>query len=183
MKKLRRFRLISLLIVSALFVPLVAPPEVHATAISITAANFVPSANAVYLPGKNYAGATLTAGQAVYLDTTVSVTAGQVKLASATGSGLAVNVIGFAANGAAAGQPVKVLIRDPALAIGGAVTAGCIILLHTTAGSITLTAADLTTGGYVCVLGVGISTTKINFAGTKNGNNFMGVIRADVPLP
>lgn len=183
MKKIRSLRLFSLIIFAAIAMPLVAPPEVHATAISITAANFLPSSAAVYLPGRNYAGATITAGQAVYLDTTVAVSAGQVKLASATGSGLATQVIGLAANGASAGQPIKILIRDPSLTLGGAVTAGCIVILHTTAGAVTLTAGDVTTGGYVAVLGVGISTTKINFGGTKNTNNFMGVIRADVALP
>lgn len=179
---MKKFLLSFLLVLSLAFSPAFSPVA-NATAISVTAGSFVPSANAKYLPGKNYAGETLTAGQAVYLDTTLAVTAGQVKKASATGTGLAINVIGFAANGAAAGQPVKVVIRDPALTLGGAVTAGAIILLHTTAGAVTLTAGDVTSGGYVCVLGVGISTTKINFGGTKTGNDYLGVIRADVAIP
>jgi hypothetical protein len=180
---MKKLLLASLVCFSLVLSPIFAPTA-HATAIAVTAANFVPSANAVYLQGRNYAGETLTAGQAVYLDTAVAVTTGQVKKASATGSGLATQVIGFAASSASAGQPVKVVIRDPALTLGGTVTAGCIILLHTTAGSVTLTAADITTGGYVAVLGVGISATKINFGGTKIGaSQFSGVMRADQPLP
>lgn len=183
MKNIRRFRFLSLVLSLALLFPLAAPTQVQAAAISITAASFVPSAYAVYLPGRNYAGATITAGQAVYLDTTATVTAGQVKLADADGAGNAVKAIGFASNGASAGQPIKVVIRDPQLTLGGAVTAGAIILLHTTAGAVTLTAADVGSGAYVCVMGVGISTTKINFGGTQNGNNYIGVVRADVAVP
>jgi hypothetical protein len=161
---------------------LVQMPLANGTAISITAANFVPSANAVFLPGKNLAGETLTAGQAVYLDTAVAITTGQVKKASAIGTGLSTQVIGFAANGASLGQPVRIVIRDPGLTLGGTVTAGCVIYLGT-AGAVTLTYADLTTGGFVAILGVGINATKINFGGTKLNNNFMGVVRADVALP
>lgn len=179
---MKKFLLSFLVVLSLVFSP-VFLPTAHGSAISVTAANFVPSVYAVYLPGRNLAGEALTAGQAVYMDTAVAVAVGQVKKASATGAGLATQVIGFAANNASLGQPVKILIRDPQLTLGGTVTAGCIILLHTTAGAVTLTAGDITTGGYVAVMGVGISATKISVGGTKNGNNYIGVIRADAAMP
>lgn len=155
----------------------------NATAISVTAANFKPSSAAVYLGGKNLAAVAITAGQAVWIDTSLALASGQVKLASATGSGNATQVVGIAANGAGVGQPVKIVVRDPQLTVGGAVTAGAIVLLHTTAGAITLTAGDITSGGYVAVLGVGINTTQINFGATKSGSNYLGVVRADVAIP
>lgn len=177
---MKRFLLASLVCFSLLSAPFA--PFANATAISITAANFAPSSQAKYLDGKNLAGETLTAGQAVYIDTAASAAAGQIKKASAIGTGLSTQVVGFAANSASLGQPVKVLTRDPALTLGGAVTAGCVIYLGT-AGAVTLTYADLSSGGYVAVLAVGISTTKINFGGTYYAGKPLGVIRADVAIP
>lgn len=188
MKKLRILWLSPLIIFAAIALPLVTPSECHATAIAVTAGSVKPSINAVYLAGDHYAKAAITAGQVVYLDSTItggsqSPTSPDVGLASATGAGDAARPVGIAVGGAGVGQPVKIVIRDPALTVGGTVSAGAIIELHTTAGAITLTPGDITTGGYVSVLGVGISTTQINFGATSlSGLGYLGIIRADVAM-
>lgn len=173
----------------ALFVSLALSLSVQAAAISVTAGNVKPSIYAVFLPGDHYAAVAVTAGQAVYVDSSVATpgsTTPDVRLASATGSGDAVKPVGIATNGAGVGQPIKVCIRDPQFTLGGAVTAGAIVVLHSTAGAVTLTAADITGSGtwYVTVFGVGINTTQINLGGTSyTALGYLGVIRADVALP
>lgn len=138
------------------------PPEVTPfTSITITAAQVVPSVDAVFQDGVAFE--TITQGQAVCLDVT-----NLIRLADAT---VNYRVIGLAANAASVGQPIKVLISDPALALGTTVNAGDILYLGPTAGSITITYADLTVGKYVAVIGVGIGANKVNFK----------VTRADVP--
>jgi hypothetical protein len=159
-------------------------PLAQGAAIAITAGNFLPSSSAVYLAGDHYAKTTITAGQAVYYDTSIVTPAAStpdIGLATASGAGDAVKAVGFAATGGGAGQPIKVLIRDPALALGGTVAAGDVVYLHNTAGSVTSTYADITTGGYVQVFGIGIGGNKINFGGSSFiGLGWLGVIRADV---
>ncbi len=160
----------------------------HAAAISVTAANVQPSGSAVYLPGDHYAISTITAGQAVYVSSSVvnpTPSTPDVAPASASGAGDAVKVIGIAVSGGGVGQPVKVVIRDPLFKIGGTCAAGDIIELHTTAGAITSTAADITSGQYVCVIGVGNGSGTINLGATQtngvtSGSKWAGVIRADV---
>jgi hypothetical protein len=82
-----------------------------------------------------------------------------VRLADAT---VNYKVIGIAATGAAAGQPVKIILIDPSLAMGVSV-AGDVLYLGPAAGTITSTYADLTTGKFVAVLGIGIGGGKVNF--------------------
>lgn len=181
---MKKFSIGLLLSVSLLCLSVISPPVAHASAITITPANFAPSANAVYLAGKNFAGATLTAGQAVYVDTSVSIASGQIKLASVTGTGLSTQVIGFAANGAAAGQPVKVVIRDPSLKLGGAVTIGLVVVLGVN-GAVN-PSADIVSTWYAAVLGIGIDTTHINFGGTRlptTGAGYGAIMRADAATP
>ncbi len=179
-------------LVCSIFLGLVSISQ--AAAISVTAANVVPSAAAVYLPGDHYAAATITAGQAVYVNSAItggaqSPSNPDVGLANASGTGDAVKMVGIAVTGGSAGQPIKIVIRDPAFKIGGTCAAGDTIYLMTTAGGITLTQADVTgTGAYVVVIGVGTASGTINFGatltpGTQSGSKWAGVIRADVAHP
>lgn len=123
--------------------------------ISITAANVIPSANAKIV--RKAAAETITAGQAVYLNTS-----GLVAKADANLSAAASTVYGIAANGGGAGQLINVVKEDPALVIGATVAIGDILILSATAGGIAQ-AADLASGHYGTVLGIAISTTAINF--------------------
>jgi hypothetical protein len=130
---------------------------------SITAASFQPSAYAEYDTG--IAGATITAGQPVYKDASDS---NKLKLADANLSLAASRVVGLAAHGAAAGQRLAFVKKDPKLVPGFTLTAGDIAILSATAGAIA-PVADLATGHYPVVLGAANSTTEMNFAPVAGG--------------
>ena len=85
--------------------------------VTITAANFLPSANAIYLSGICIAGETIAAGEVVYLKAADS----RFWKAVAT-SAAASTAVGFAANGAAAGQRLLVVSSDTAAACGTVLT-------------------------------------------------------------
>lgn len=132
-----------------------------ATDLSITAANVVPGANAVTQQG--IAGATITAGQAVYLDSTTTT----YKLCVANGSAATSACVGIALVAASANQPIVVQTR-------GSITIGATVVNGTTywssvsnAGGITATAP--TTGGFPLVIGIASSTTVILLDFTHTG--------------
>ncbi|MCZ2097738.1 MAG: hypothetical protein LC121_16005 [Anaerolineae bacterium] len=100
------------------------------------------------------AGATIVAGQAVYLDSSTNT----YKLADA-GAATTDAMAGFALTGASSGQPVKVLTAGAMNATG--LTAGEAYFLNTTAGSIGLY-ADLTGGtDYITYVGTASTTTAM----------------------
>ena len=123
--------------------------------LSITAASVIPSANARRI--SRVAASTITAGQVVY-----QLAAGTVALADANGASPLFNVFGIAENGGGAGQRISIVTEDPAFALGATVAVGDVVILSATAGGIA-PVADATTGHYVTVLGVAISTSAINF--------------------
>lgn len=127
-------------------------------AISITAASFIPSSSASERTG--VAGATITAGQLLYIDTTDS---NKLKLCDSDASALAATVAGVARHGASSGQKVTYVTKDPALVIGATLLAGDTLWASPTAGGITKTIGDLVAGNYVTCLGVMTSTTVCNF--------------------
>lgn len=118
-------------------------------ALSITAASVIPSANAVVAIGT--AGATITAGQTLYIDTADS---NKLKLYDADGSATTSTMAGIALCGASSGQQVRYVTQDPALVLGCTMAVGDTLWGSDTAGGITSTAADLTTGDYVTCIGV-----------------------------
>lgn len=137
----------------------------HATDLAITAANVVPSAKA--RTSQQTAGATITAGQVVYLDSV----SGTVKLAKANGTLAQATVFGIAAGNASTNQPVVIITYDPALTFGGtfASLASLPVLSGNNAGGITTAAGPLDAGwasasGWIPVsLGVALSTTTMFF--------------------
>lgn len=149
-----------LLAAAALCAPLV--PLAPAADITITAANVIPGAGATYHEGT--AGATITAGQPVYLDSAD----GKLKLADANAASAdAATVKGIALQGASAGQPLKTQTSGP-ITIGATVTQGTIYVLSATAGGIA-PAADLATGHRVTVLGVATSASVLQLQITSSG--------------
>lgn len=134
-----------------------APLALFATDISITAANVVPSSAAEI--GRGTAGATITAGQLLYKDSSDGY---KLKLADCNASAATTVVVGMALNGASSGQPVAYVIYDPALAIAGSRTIGDIYVLSATAGGVA-PASDIASGHYVVVVGVVTSSTTIFF--------------------
>lgn len=137
----------------------------HAADLSITASAVVPSANAQI--NEATAGATITAGQLIYLDSSDLDTKSRpkAKLADCNSATAAVrSVAGIAINGASAGQRVSYVYHDPALAIAASgLTANTILVLSATAGGIA-PAADVTTGWYLSVIAVVKSGTTIYFS-------------------
>jgi hypothetical protein len=123
--------------------------------LTLTAANVVPSAAATY--SRAAAGVAIGAGDIIFLDTDRTF-----KLSDANAVAPANTVTGIAANSAAVGQPVAAVTADPALAIGGTVTQGEVLVLSATPGKIA-PVADLATGYNVVILGVGDASNKVNF--------------------
>jgi hypothetical protein len=137
------------------------------SALSLTAASIIRGTgsqiNASYTIGS---GVNVTAGEVLYLDTTASPNV--LRLAIATGTLLQATVFGIALTGGSAGQPCIVDTSDSALTIGSAtVTAGATVYLGATAGQMTVTLADLTTGNYIAQIGqITGTTTVMNFSVT-----------------
>lgn len=123
--------------------------------LSITAANVVAGGSATTRDG--LAGATLTAGQVVYLDSATNT----YKLADCDSGTAAVrSPAGIALNGAASGQPVRVLTSGP-VTIGATMTAGLAYYLSPTAGGI-CPVADVLSGDYPVIIGIATSTTVLD---------------------
>ena len=122
-------------------------------AIAITAANVLHSSQATIFTGT--AGATITQGQPVYLDTVTST----YKLANALTNN---PVAGLSMVSTSNQQDIVVCSRDPNLNIGAVLTTGNIVLVGNTAGTLQ-PYEDRATGWYVTSLGVMISTTRMNF--------------------
>jgi hypothetical protein len=133
-------------------------------AISITAGSFIPSSLATIVEDV-VAGAALTQGQSVYLDTSTNT----YKLYDADGAGEAKNWAGFACQAVASGQKFDLCIKDPALALGGTVAIGDTVWGSPTAGAVTKTFADLVTNCKTTVVGVATASGIVNFDPVSGG--------------
>jgi len=134
-------------------------------AISITASSVLKSSTGSVANG--IAGASITAGQALYIDTGDS---NKLKLADANGTAPANTFAGIALNAATAGQPVAYCTNDTAgFTIGASVLAGDTIWLSPTAGGITKTESDLVAGCTKITLGNMLTTTTLNLTPCTGG--------------
>lgn len=121
--------------------------------LSVTAANVI----GLGTTEDGTAGATITAGQLVYKDTT---DANKFKLTDSDSATAAVReIFGVALNSASSGQPLRVL-KGGIMTLNAVVTVGEIYVASDTAGGI-MPEGDLEIGDYVQVLGIGTSTTTI----------------------
>jgi hypothetical protein len=105
------------------------------------------------------AGEAITAGQAVYLD---SATNTYLKADSTGGAGdlaALAAVAGIAINSAGTGQPLDILTEGN-MTCNAVLAAGMIYCLSETAGGIQ-PSADLASGEYFSVIGLGTSTTNM----------------------
>lgn len=123
--------------------------------VTITAAGVLAGADSTVENGT--AGATITAGQTVYLDTTT----GRYELADADGAADLRRPRGIALNGAADGQPLRIL-KAGDLTMDG-LTAGVTYYQSPNPGGIA-PRADVLTGDYVSIIGVAKSTTVLAVA-------------------
>lgn len=130
--------------------------------VTVTAASVVPgTTGAEFEDGK--AGATLTAGQLVYLDTTTNT----YKLADANASAVTPVIRGVTMNGGASGQYIRIQ-RKGRYTVGGTVVVGTIYVASGTAGGIA-PSTDLVSGWYTSVLGVGVTAAIIDIQINNSG--------------
>ncbi len=133
--------------------------------VSITAASFVPSSAAVYYPANTgKAGASITAGQVVYLDTAGVWQKARANALATTPSGVIRG--GLACHAAATGQPLVVLKSDTALALGASSTEGYLLCVSASVAGNIGVAPDLTTLGFPFIFGIvldGGITASVNF--------------------
>lgn len=124
--------------------------------LSITATAVVANAGAV--KRSKIAGATITAGQIVYLDPADD----RYKLADADMTGIgAVTGVFMALNGASVGQPLSVLVKG-SVTMNAVLTAGTAYYLSPTAGGVA-PVADVLSGDNVILLGIAKTTTVLVF--------------------
>lgn len=124
------------------------------TALSITAANVIAGTGATVENG--LAGATITAGQLVYQDPDTK----KYGLADCNSATVAVRTVrGIALNGAADGQPLRIL-KAGDITIGATMTVGAAYYLGGTAGTI-IPAADLATADFVSLIGIAKTATVL----------------------
>lgn len=130
--------------------------------LTITAGSVLPGANAVIERGT--AGASVTAGQVVYLEAATTT----YKLAdSDSGTAEVRSPRGIALHAASSGQPLAVQTSG-SITIGATGTSGLAYYLSKTAGGI-CPVADIATGGYATVLGIMTSTTVLKLNITESG--------------
>lgn len=157
--KLARLLLISVLVLSTTFAPMS-----RATDLTITVANIVPVAGYDAETGF-LAGATITRGQTVYLDSSTSTW----KLAdcdlSAAAAGSA--AIGISLSDAVATQPM-IVQKAGDLGFGAILTVGQVYCVSATAGGI-CPYSDLTTNGRVTILGVASTSSNLKMRTWASG--------------
>lgn len=120
----------------------------------ITPANVVTYAGGSYETGT--AGATITAGQTLYKDSTDS---DKLKLADANASSATATVVGVALHAASAGQPIRYQTGGD-INPGATVAVGTTYIQSATAGGI-CPDADATSGHFKTILGIGQTASKI----------------------
>lgn len=134
--------------------------------IAITATAVLPGANARQNTRTLAAGVTVTQGQVLYL-----TAAGTLGLADSNGTTPANSVEGIALTAGSPGQPCTYLTYDTAFTLGGTLTAGQVVYLGNTPGSVTATYADVASGSTVIVLGIATSAALMTWnpqvGGTK----------------
>ena len=128
----------------------------------VTPANVVAATNATVERG--IAGATIAAGQTVYRDSTTKryLLADADSVTPAARAGL-----GVALNGAANGQPLAI-VTGGNVNPGATVAVGAIYVQSDTPGGI-MPSADLETGDFVTILGIGTTASNIAVGITVSG--------------
>lgn len=129
--------------------------------VSVTAASVVKASDTVTVDG--VMGATVTAGQTVYLDANTNT----YKPADANASAAAATLVGIALNGGASGQPVKVAIGGT-ITPGFTVSVGAVYVLSATAGGIA-PVADLASGWYTAIVGIGLTSSSLKLLCSNAG--------------
>jgi len=122
----------------------------------ITAANVTAADGAVTKDSSYNAGATITAGQAVYSDSSDN---NDLKLAQSDGTAAEATVKGIAMGGGADGQPITIA-KGGDIDLGATLTVGETYVLSQTAGGI-CPIGDLAVGDYVSIIGVATAADNL----------------------
>lgn len=123
--------------------------------LTVTVANVAAGSGSTRVNGT--AGATVTAGQVVYLDSATRT----YKLADNDSATAAVrSPAGIALHASLSGQPLTVL-TEGLITIGATTAIGTVYCLSSTAGGI-CPVADIGTGDYNTIIGIGTSVTAID---------------------
>jgi len=139
-------------------------------AISVTAANVLRVDGEVV--NGFLAGATITAGQAVYVDSNGAV---QVATnATSAGSGVGAQLVGIALNGGGSGQPIQILKPGGTVNIGGTAAVGKQYCLGTAGGIIPVD--DIAGTEFVTTVGVGLTTANIKLGVNVSGVQAAGAV-------
>ena len=128
----------------------------------ITAANVVPDDDAIVVDGA-LCGATITAGDSVYVDEADS---NKIKLCDGNDAASSV-CAGVALCGSSDGQPISYCTIGRVI-IGAAVAVGIAYYVTDNAGGIG-TWAEVQVASYATLVGIGVSTTKIEIAPLVTG--------------
>jgi hypothetical protein len=129
----------------------------------VTAANVAHSSSARVIT--QTAGATITRGQLLYLDTS----SGTVKLFKANGAAPQNQFYGIALEDCASGQDLLVCTSDPSFTPGFSAAAGQVVIGSGAVAGNAAPVADNATGWYTTILGVMKSATVMNFSPVASG--------------
>lgn len=133
------------------------------TDLSVTAANVAQGTGAQTESG--VAGATITAGQPVYLDTTTQ----RYKLSDADSATVAArSVRGISLNGGSDGQPLTIqkMVLNTEINIGATLVANTAYYLSSNAGGI-CPLADVGTGEYMVLIGIARTAALLRMGGVE----------------
>jgi hypothetical protein len=132
--------------------------------VAVTAANVAPDSGTIYDQG--IAGAAITAGMTLYLDSATNT----YKPADSNLSAAAATVTAIAMGNAAAGQPLVIARPGSTLNPGFTVTVGAVYVQSATnAGGAIAPVADLVTGWRTTIIGIGITATQLKFICSNGG--------------
>lgn len=129
--------------------------------LTVTAANVAKVSGTIQY---GTAGAAITAGQSLYLDSSANT----LKLLDADDTPATATFAGIAINNAASGQPVAYLAPGATINPGATVTVGEIYVASGTAGGIA-PEGDLASGDYVTIIGVGLTSSTMYLVGYSSG--------------
>lgn len=126
----------------------------------------ITAANVLFTSGTKttgVAGAAVTAGQALYLDTTTNT----LKLAQCDGTAAEVAAVGIALHAAGSGQPLTYAGQGSVINIGGTTAKTTAYMVSATAGGVA-PQADLDSGKRICYLGYATATDGTFVVNIKN---------------
>jgi hypothetical protein len=151
------------IIAIAIFLCLFSCANLRGADLVITPANVLAATSPTPIFVDGIAGATITAGQAAYKDSTD----GRIKLADCDDTAAKAEVVGVAVNGAANGQPIRLQTQGK-LNLGATLVPGALLVLSATAGGIA-PAEDLAAGHRVTLIGIAVSANQCLLKITPTG--------------